>query len=85
MPPEPKAGVCPLPILPALPAYGDQTFFTKADVPHGKIEQPTYKNFAGEDIYFRPRRSCSRIANAAADRLEEYRKRNSAEKRTAVQ
>src|SRR5271157_3446233 len=37
MPPAPKAGVCPLPILPALPAYGDQTFFTKADVPHGKI------------------------------------------------
>src|ERR1017187_1411773 len=49
MPPAPKAGVCPLPILPALPAYGDQAFFTKADVPHGKIEQPTYKNYAGED------------------------------------
>ena len=47
--PAPKAGVFPLPILPALPAYGDQTFFTRADVPHGKIEQPTYKNYAGED------------------------------------
>lgn len=49
MPPAPKAGVCPLPILPALPAYTDQTFFAKTDVPHGKIEQVNYKNFAGED------------------------------------
>jgi enterochelin esterase family protein len=49
MPPAPKAGVCPLPILPALPAYGDQAFLTKADVPHGKIEQPIYKNYASED------------------------------------
>ena len=49
MPPPPKAGVCPLPILPALPAYTDQTFFAKADVPHGKIEQANYKNYAGED------------------------------------
>jgi len=49
IPAAPKAGVCPLPILPALPAYSDQTFFAKADVPHGKIEQPTYKNYAGED------------------------------------
>src|SRR5271166_3303119 len=49
MPPAPKAGVCPLPILPALPAYGDQSFFTKADVRNGKIEQPAYKNYAGED------------------------------------
>ena len=49
MPPVPKAGVYPLPILPALPAYTDQTYFTKADVPHGKIEQANYKNYAGED------------------------------------
>src|ERR1039457_2201575 len=49
VPPAPKAGVCPLPILPALPAYTDQTFSAKADVPHGKIEQANYKNYAGED------------------------------------
>ena len=45
----PKAGVCPLPILPALPTYADQTFFTKGNVPHGKIDQANYKNYAGED------------------------------------
>ena len=49
IPPAPKAGVCPLPILPALPAYSDQAFFAKADVRHGKIEQANYKNYAGED------------------------------------
>src|ERR1700722_11251966 len=43
----PKAGVCPLPILPALPDYANAAFFAKDDVPHGKIEQPTYKNYAG--------------------------------------
>jgi len=45
----PKAGVCPLPILPALPAYADKDFHAKADVPHGKVEQATYKNYAGVD------------------------------------
>jgi hypothetical protein len=45
----PKAGVCPLPILPALPAYADTAFFAKSDVPHGKVEQTTYKNYAGVD------------------------------------
>jgi enterochelin esterase-like enzyme len=45
----PKAGVCPLPILPALPAYADTAFFAKADVPHGKVDQVTYKNYAGID------------------------------------
>lgn len=45
----PKAGVCPLPILPALPAYTDTAFFAKTDVPHGQVEQATYKNFAGVD------------------------------------
>jgi len=49
MPPAPKVGVCPLPILPALPAYTDETFFARADVPHGKIEQANYKNYADED------------------------------------
>jgi enterochelin esterase family protein len=45
--PAPKAGVCPLPILPALPTYTDTAFFAKTDVPHGKVEQVTYKNYAG--------------------------------------
>lgn len=45
----PKAGVCPLPILPALPAYSDSGFYAKTDVPHGKLEKPTYKNYRGAD------------------------------------
>jgi enterochelin esterase family protein len=45
----PKAGVCPLPILPALPTREDQAFFAKTNVPHGKIEQANYKNYAGDD------------------------------------
>ena len=45
----PKAGVCPLPILPALPAYDEQAFFARTNVPHGKIEQANCKNYAGED------------------------------------
>jgi enterochelin esterase-like enzyme len=53
-----KAGVCPLPTLPALPALNDTAFFTKADVPHGKIEQANYKNYDGQDkrmhIYLPP-------------------------------
>lgn len=56
--PAPKAGVCPLPILPALPAYADQAFFAKADVPHGKVAQASYKNYAGVEkrmhIYLPP-------------------------------
>ncbi len=47
--PTPKAGVCPLPILPALPAIDDTSFFARTNVPHGKIEQVTYKNYAGEE------------------------------------
>src|SRR5271156_580632 len=47
--PAPKAGVCPLPILPALPTYTDTAFFAKTDVPHGKVEEATYKNYAGAD------------------------------------
>ena len=27
--------------------YADTAFFAKADVPHGKVEQATYKNYAG--------------------------------------
>jgi len=47
--PAPKAGVCPLPILPALPAITETAFFAKADVPHGKVEEATYKNYQGAD------------------------------------
>jgi enterochelin esterase family protein len=47
--PVPKAGVCPLPILPALPTLEDSGFYAKRDVPHGKVEQATYKNYAGDD------------------------------------
>ncbi len=54
----PKKGVCPLPILPALPTYTDASFFAKTEVPHGKIEQVNYKNYAGVDkrmhIYLPP-------------------------------
>ena len=56
--PAPKAGVCPLPILPALPTLTDAAFFAKADVPHGKVEQATYRNYAGADkrmhVYWPP-------------------------------
>lgn len=58
MPSAPKAGVCPLPILPALPTITETGFFAKADVPHGKVEQAAYKNYAGDDkrmhIYLPP-------------------------------
>jgi enterochelin esterase-like enzyme len=54
----PKPGVCPLPILQALPAYSDSTFFAETNVPHGKVEQVNYKNHAGADkrmtIYLPP-------------------------------
>jgi enterochelin esterase-like enzyme len=49
MPPAPKAGVCPLPILPALPAYTDTSFYAETNVPHGKVEEANYKNYAGVD------------------------------------
>ncbi|MBN9657247.1 MAG: esterase family protein [Acidobacteria bacterium] len=45
----PKAGVCPLPILSALPAMDDASFYEQKDVPHGKVEQVPYKNFAGAE------------------------------------
>lgn len=43
----PKPGVCPLPILPALPAGTDTSFFANATVPHGTVEQASYQNYAG--------------------------------------
>ena len=43
----PKPG--PVPILPALAAANDTSFYAKADVPHGKVEQATYKNHAGKE------------------------------------
>ncbi|MBS1812828.1 MAG: esterase family protein [Acidobacteria bacterium] len=45
----PKKGVCPLPILPALPTYADTSFYAQTNVQHGKIEQVKYKNYAGQD------------------------------------
>jgi enterochelin esterase-like enzyme len=54
----PRVGVAPLPILPALPADNDTDFYSKKDVSHGKVEQVTYKNYAGQDkrmhIYLPP-------------------------------
>jgi hypothetical protein len=46
--PVPKPGPAPLPILPALPAQDDVSFYANADVPHGKVEQATYTNHAGQ-------------------------------------
>jgi hypothetical protein len=58
MPPAPKAGVCPLPVLPALPTYREVAFFAKTDVPHGKVQQATYENYTAADkrrhIYLPP-------------------------------
>ncbi|HTE19055.1 MAG TPA: alpha/beta hydrolase-fold protein [Armatimonadota bacterium] len=45
---QPKAGPVPLPILPALARPDDTTFFAQTDVPHGKVEQVTYRNHAGQ-------------------------------------
>jgi enterochelin esterase family protein len=45
----PKPGPVALPILPALAAREDASFYAKADVPHGKVEQATYTNHAGQD------------------------------------
>ncbi|MEO8662743.1 MAG: alpha/beta hydrolase-fold protein [Bryobacteraceae bacterium] len=47
MPPAPKPGVCPLPLLPALPAFTDTAFYASGAVPHGKVEQASYTNYAG--------------------------------------
>jgi enterochelin esterase-like enzyme len=45
----PAKGVCPLPILPALATADDTAFYAKINVPHGKVEAATYKNYAGDD------------------------------------
>ena len=49
MPAAPKPGPVAIPILPALAARDDASFYAEADVPHGKVEQATYKNHAGRD------------------------------------
>lgn len=54
----PKKGVCPLPILPALPAYAETAFFARTDVPHGKVEAVNYTGPDGKEkrmhIYLPP-------------------------------
>jgi len=54
----PRPGPAPLPILPALPRPEDTTFYAHTDVPHGRVVQANYKNFAGKDkrmhIYLPP-------------------------------
>src|SRR4051794_39315663 len=49
MPSMPKPGPTELPILPALAALADTSFFARADVPHGKVEPATYTNHAGKE------------------------------------
>lgn len=46
---RPKPGPVPIPILPALAEARDTSFYARADVPHGKVEQATYRNHAGKD------------------------------------
>ena len=41
VPPTPKAGVCPLPILPALPAYTEPAFSPKPTSRTGRSSRPT--------------------------------------------
>ena len=45
----PKPGPVPLPILPALPAYEDTSVYAQTDVPHGRVVQVMYQNFAGKE------------------------------------
>jgi enterochelin esterase-like enzyme len=45
----PKSGVCPLPILPALPSSSETSFYAQTNVPHGRVEQVNYKNFDAQD------------------------------------
>jgi hypothetical protein len=37
----------PVPILPALPAPNDRSFYASNDVPHGRVEQVRYTDFRG--------------------------------------
>ncbi len=54
----PEKGVCPLPILSALPTYADTIFYARQDVPHGRVEQANYMTSAGVEkrmhIYLPP-------------------------------
>jgi enterochelin esterase-like enzyme len=54
----PRVGPTILPILPALPAANDSSFFAKNDVAHGKVEQVTYQDVSGQSkrmhIYLPP-------------------------------
>ena len=56
--PVPRPGPTQLPILPALRALDDVSFYAEADVPHGKVEPATYTNHAGKEermhIYLPP-------------------------------
>lgn len=45
----PKKGPCPLPILPALPAFSDTGFYVRKNVPHGKVEQVIYKTASDQE------------------------------------
>lgn len=62
----PKPGVCPLPILPALPAYDDASFFARKEVPHGDLVQATYQNYAAAEkrmhVYLPPRYAANSTA-----------------------
>ena len=49
MPPSPKRGPTELPILPALPALDDASFYAEADVPRGKVERATYATGDGKE------------------------------------
>lgn len=40
----------PVPILPALPAPEDTSFYAERAVPHGRVERVTYKNSAGVEM-----------------------------------
>jgi enterochelin esterase family protein len=45
----PKTGVCAVPILPAVPGNEETTFYSQADVSHGKVEAVSYRNFEGAE------------------------------------
>jgi enterochelin esterase-like enzyme len=49
----PKPGVCPLPILPAIPKYEETAYYANADVPHGHVDVASYKSSAGVDMTMR--------------------------------